>query len=292
MEEAKEIIKRLCLERGFNLCRFASPEPLDGDYFKWWLEQGFNGGMGYLGRNIEKRLHPYALFPWVKTILVVAAAYPLQDYAHSDRLKLSSYIVYPDYHRVMKGALMDVFEGIKRMFPGTQGRVFVDTAPVMEKALAVRCGIGWYGKNTLVVNRAMGSLFFLGEVYLSLEIEPDGPIGDGCLGCTRCMDACPTGALFQEYMLDARRCISYLTIEEKSLISREWRGKTDGWVLGCDACQIVCPYNKDGVEYGIFKEPILKAHHLKTRDGILNGLKGTPGARLGRRKLMDNLKLV
>jgi epoxyqueuosine reductase len=170
--------------------------------------------------------------------------YPEKIFQNESSPKVAKYAYGQDYHDVIKDKLKDFLHHIQDLIGEVNGRVFVDSAPVHERAWAQKSGLGWIGKNTLLLNRKMGSFFFLSELILDVELEPDGPIQDYCGTCTRCMDACPTDAFPKPYVLDASKCISYLTIELKKEIPVEFKNQMENWVFGCDICQDVCPWNR------------------------------------------------
>lgn len=237
----REEIKKIGESIGFNLVRVYKPEIINSDYFQGFIHNKMYGDMEYLKRTKEKRLNPYLLWKDVKSILSCAVAYRYIRY-EKDSEKIASFALYEDYHKVLKRMLKEYLKKIKEFKNDVEGKIFVDTGPVLEKEIAVRCGIGMRGKNTLVVNKDFGSFFFLGEIFLNIELEPDKPVDYDCNGCDLCIKACPTGAIFEPYKLDPRKCISYLTIEKKV---KDFDIKdTKGYIYGCDECQIVCPYNK------------------------------------------------
>ena len=201
--------------------------------------------MSYLENHFDKRLDPRKLVPGAKSVIsLVYNYYPKKDLASSDGLKIAKYAYGKDYHFVVKDKLKTFFEELKNQIGEIDGRVFVDSAPVHERAWAAKSGLGWIGKNSLLLNKEMGSFFFLAEIILDLELTPDGPVKDHCGTCTACMDACPTDAIPEPYVVDGSKCISYLTIELKDEIPHHFKDKMEGWIFGCDICQDVCPWNR------------------------------------------------
>ena len=202
--------------------------------------------MGYMANHFDKRLDPRLLVDGAKSVVTVLLNYyPEKNLPEGpDDYKLSKYAYGEDYHFVLKDKLKDLTAFIHDQIGEVNGRAFVDSAPVMDKVWAKRSGAGWVGKHTNVINRQMGSFFFIGELILDLDLEPDGPIADFCGTCTRCIDACPTDAIVEPYVVDGSKCISYFTIELKEAIPADVRGQFDNWVFGCDICQDVCPWNR------------------------------------------------
>ena len=205
-----------------------------------------HGNMGYMANHFDKRLDPTKLVEGSKSVISLVYNYfPAKDLAENKSYKIAKYAYGEDYHFVIKDKLKSFFEVLKEnISQDLQGRVFVDSAPVHERAWAAKSGIGWIGKNSLLLNRSMGSFFFLAEIISDLDLIPDGPIKDYCGTCTSCMDACPTDAIPQPYIVDASKCISYLTIELKDEIPNKFEGQFEDWVFGCDICQDVCPWNR------------------------------------------------
>lgn len=201
--------------------------------------------MAYMENHFDKRLDPSLLVPGAKSVIsLVYNYYPEKDFAKNDDYKIAKYAYGEDYHFVIKEKLQSFMGLIQDEIGEVNGRAFVDSAPVMERALAQRSGLGWIGKNSLLLNREMGSFFFLAELIIDLPLELDGPIKDYCGTCTACMDACPTDAIPQPYVVDGSKCISYFTIELKEEIPSDVKGKFENWVFGCDICQDVCPWNR------------------------------------------------
>jgi epoxyqueuosine reductase len=210
-----------------------------------WLERGFQGTMAWMSRNADKRSDPRLILPGAKSVIVVALNY-YTDVRHSDderTAKISRYAWGDDYHEVLQSKLNRLLEFVKKEAPGCSGKVYVDTGPVMEKAWAQRAGIGWQGKHTNLITQEHGSWVFLGEIIVDIDLTPDEPATDHCGSCTLCLEACPTQALVEPYVLDSTRCISYLTIEHRGAIAERLGEKFDRWVYGCDICQDVCPWN-------------------------------------------------
>ncbi len=253
MKTSKDKIRALLLEAGFDAVGFTVPGAIDhaGPRLKDWLAGGCHGQMDWMERRSRERAHPRALWPETKTIVVVASNYgpshpqenPLAKLQVTDRANISVYAQGKDYHDVMKKRLKKAARILREDFK-TDLRIFVDTAPVMEKPLAMAAGLGWQGKHTNLVSRDFGSWLFLGAIFLNLDLEPDTPATDTCGTCQSCLDICPTAAFPSPGKLDARRCISYLTIEYKGHIPLEFRGPMGNRIYGCDDCLAVCPWNK------------------------------------------------
>ena len=248
---AADVIKQRALEIGFDLVGVAPAGPSAyRDYFRQWLDGGGHGSMAYLANRFDERIDPSAYLPGARSVVCVAMNYhvslePVPPDQAGRHGRVARYALGDDYHEVVKTRLYELADWIRAEFPDAQTRACVDTAPVMEKELAARAGVGWVGKNTCLLHAEVGSWLLLGEVITTLSLAPDAPATDHCGTCTRCIDACPTGAITAPYQLDARRCISYLTIEHREDIEPELAGKVGNWLYGCDVCQDVCPYNRN-----------------------------------------------
>jgi epoxyqueuosine reductase len=244
-----ELLKSWALAAGFDRAGVAALSPsADGEAYLRWLARGDHAGMGYLERRVEARLDPASLLPGARSALCVALQYwPLAGEAEEPAgdlwPRVARYARGRDYHEVMGERLAAVAERITAEFPGAGTRPYVDTGPVLERELAARAGLGAVGKNTNLLHPEGGSWFLLGELLTTLDLDPDLPLADLCGSCTRCLDACPTGALPEPYRLDANRCISYWTIEHRGAIPEAMREGLGDWVFGCDICQEVCPWN-------------------------------------------------
>lgn len=242
-----EIIKSEALSIGFLSCGISKAEFLseEAPKLETWLKSGFNGEMTYMERNFDKRLDPRLLVPGCKSVISLLFNYHTEKKIKKDcEPKISSYAYGKDYHFVVKDKLKELLSRIKNLVGDVNGRVFVDSAPVMERAWAKKSGLGWIGKNTNLINKKVGSFFFIAELILDLELEYDQPTTDHCGSCTACIDSCPTNALATPYKMDATKCISYATIELKNNIPDSFKDNMRGWIFGCDICQDVCPWNK------------------------------------------------
>lgn len=234
---------------GFDACGIAQATALEEEsaHVEQWLESDCEGEMGYLTRNKEKRYDPRLLVEGTKSIVTVLYNYyPKQRIGDSDKFKIAKYAYGADYHDVLKRKMHQLLEGIEAQTGKLEGtRLFVDSAPVLDRAWAVRCGLGFIGKNTTLIHPKKGSFFFIGHLFLPIELEGTGkPLTNRCGRCTKCLDACPTGALEAPFHIDARKCISYLTIEYKGSLADIDPKTFNGWMYGCDICQDVCPYNR------------------------------------------------
>ena len=249
-QTAKTEITARARALGFDQVGFAAPVPgpKAAENLGAFLDQGRHGDMAWMGRNAERRADPRELWPGVGTIIALGLNYgpaddPLALLGRRERGAISVYAQGGDYHKLMKGRLKRLARGIAETY-GAEVKIFVDTAPVMEKSVAERAGLGWQGKHTNLVSRELGSWLFLGEVFTSLDLPPDEPHEDHCGACSACIDICPTAAITAPYELDPRRCISYLTIEHKGHIAEEFRKPMGNRIYGCDDCLAVCPWNK------------------------------------------------
>lgn len=247
-------IKAWAREIGFDRCGIAPATRLPrGDYLRAWLASGRAGSMDYLHRYFEQRTNPDKLLPGGRSVIVVALNYhqprpdPPPDESRCGRV--ASYAWGDDYHKVMKRKLFELADRMRSAWgEGIETRACVDTAPLLEREAAAAAGVGWIGKNTMVLHPELGSYFFLGEILTTLAIEPDEPVADHCGTCTACLDACPTDAFPAAYEMDASRCISYLTIEHRGEVPEELKSQMGDWVFGCDICQEVCPHNRKAPE--------------------------------------------
>jgi epoxyqueuosine reductase len=287
---------------GFDLVGIAPiQEPMHGAAFSDWLGHGFHGEMAYMARTAHRRLFPGQFLPWARSIVSVGLNYnapPAGDAAAGSlRGRIARYARGDDYHDAMQAKLDRLLDSVRAEAKGhVQGRAVVDAGPVLERACGARAGIGWFGKNTNLLSATIGSFFVIGELFLSLELAPDRPVRDRCGRCRLCLDACPTAAFLGPYVLDARRCISYLTIELKGAIPRGLRPKIGAHIFGCDICQDVCPYNAKGrtTPEPVFQpRPDLLAPELipllsLTEDAFKARFRGSPLLRATRRGLLRN----
>lgn len=241
-------IKQIAQELGFSACGIAAARKLDEEEprLKAFLNNNFHGEMSYLANHFEKRLDPTLLVPGAKSMVVVLLNYfPPKLQTGNKAPIISKYAYGKDYHLVIKEKLQQLLQYIQLEIAQTTGRMFTDSAPVLERAWAVQAGLGWIGKNGLLINKELGSFFFIGELVIDLELEYDKPFEkEYCGSCNQCLSACPTQALTQAYILDARKCISYLTIELKTDVPSELKPKLTKRAFGCDICQDVCPWNQ------------------------------------------------
>ncbi|MEP0985327.1 tRNA epoxyqueuosine(34) reductase QueG [Ekhidna sp.] len=245
-ESHTNLIKKKAKDLGFSFCGISKAEFLEDEapLLEEWLNRSYQGKMSYLENHFDKRLDPSKLVPGAKSVVSLVYNYFPEESHSSEVPKIAKYAYGHDYHFVIKDKLKAFLTHIQEEIGEVDGRVFVDSAPVHERAWAAKGGIGWVGKNSLLLNREMGSFFFLAELIIDLELEPDGPMKDYCGTCTACQDACPTDAIPEPYVVDGSRCISYLTIELKDEIPSEYKNKMEGWAFGCDICQDVCPWNR------------------------------------------------
>ena len=260
----KEEIRSQATDLGFGLVGFAPADPLESkEFYARWLAHGYAGEMGYLHRRLAERTDPAHLVPGARSVICLGFNYKQPPTAPPTPLHghIASYARNDDYHLILKTRLRALWNFIcERVGGSANGRYFVDTAPVLERELARRAGLGWWGKNTCLINKRSGSHFFLAEIITDLSFPYDTPAADHCGSCTRCLDACPTDAFPEPYVMDARRCISYLTIELKGYIPPDLREGMGNWIFGCDVCQDVCPWNSKSAPA---TEPT-----LKTREGL------------------------
>ena len=244
------IIRNYALDLGFDACGFAKAGRLEVEARRLdtWLNEHRNAAMAWMENNFEKRVDPTLLVSGSKTVISLLMSYHHPD--HNDQVliddqpKIAKYAQGRDYHKVLKKKLKSLYLFINDAFGGIDGRYFVDSAPVLDKAWAVKAGLGWVGKNSNILNKNFGSYFFLAELIIDMELIYDEPTTDHCGNCTRCLDACPTDALYEPYKVNANKCISYLTIEHKGEIEERYHANMKNWVFGCDICQEVCPWNR------------------------------------------------
>ncbi len=236
------------MELGFSFMGVSAARELTDEarLLERWLNQNLHGEMHYMANHFDKRVDPRKLVPGAKSVVSLLYNYHNPKLQEDEKApKISQYAYGKDYHFVVKDKLKALLQFINDEIGAVSGRCFVDSAPVLERDWAKHSGLGWIGKNTMLINKQQGSWFFLAELIIDLDLEPDGPMKDYCGTCTRCIDACPTDAISQDgYWMDGSKCISYFTIELKDELPTDMKGKFDNWMFGCDICQQVCPWNR------------------------------------------------
>lgn len=295
--ELKQKIKAQARQLGFTLCGVASCEPpARYDLFQAWLQAGNHADMRYLEN--EKRADPRLILPECKAILVLALPYENSEFGiRNSEFRIAAYALGADYHDVVPPKLKELVQFIEeRVGRPIPNRCYTDTGPILERDLAARAGLGWIGKNSMLIHPKRGSTFLLAEILLGIEIEPDAPMSDHCGNCTRCLEACPTGCILPNRTIDSRRCISYLTIENKGSVPEHLREQMGNWVFGCDICQRVCPWNR----FSAPGDSSLEAPSAELSSGDLTlspvefnrRFKRSPIKRAKRRGLLRNLAIA
>jgi epoxyqueuosine reductase len=259
-----QIIKQEAKRLGFDFCGISKADFLEEEAPKLeaWLKAGMHGKMEYMENHFDKRLNPTLLVEGAKSVVSLLYNYYPEQTQNTEAPKISKYAYGYDYHEVIKEKLKEFLNTLKEKIGDVNGRAFVDSAPVLDKAWAKKSGLGWIGKNANLINKQNGSFFFIAELIIDLDLEYDGPIQDYCGTCTKCIDACPTEAIVEPFVVDGSKCISYLTIELKDAIPNEFKNKMDNWAFGCDVCQDVCPWNR-------FSTPHHEAQ-FNNQTGLLN----------------------
>ncbi len=239
-------IKQEAKRLGFLSCGISKAEFLEEEAprLEKWLKQGMHGEMGYMENHFDKRLDPTKLVAGSKSVVSLLLNYFPEQHQKENTYKLSKYAYGMDYHFVIKDKLKSLLNFIREEIGEVNGRAFVDSAPVLDKAWAAKSGLGWIGKHSNLLTQQVGSFYFIAELIVDLKLEYDAPVTDHCGTCTACIDACPTQAIVEPYVVDGSKCISYFTIELKNEIPTEFQGKFDDWMFGCDICQDVCPWNR------------------------------------------------
>lgn len=269
MSESESLSKRLKAEAvrlGFDGCGIAKAVRLDAEAIKLeqWLSDNMNAGMGWMAGHFDLRVDPTRIVDGAKSVVSVIHNYHTRDPLPPEAAigRISNYAWGDDYHDVLKDKLGSLLDWLNTQVGDVNGRVFVDSAPVMDKVWAERAGLGWIGKHTNLINGRLGSYFFIGELIVDLELPPDAPATDHCGSCNRCIEACPTEAIVEPYVLDSNKCISYWTIEHRGNdVPADIARDTGNWIFGCDICQEVCPWNK-------FRRPTTEPH-FAARDGVV-----------------------
>ena len=241
-----DFIKNKSIELGFISCGISKSGFLENEIgrFESWLKNNYHGKMSYMERNFDKRMDTRKLVDGSKSVISLLFNYYPSKEINNNSFKISKYAYGNDYHFIIKDKLKTLLSSMRNEIGEIDGRVFVDSAPIMEKAWAKKSGLGWIGKNTNLISKKTGSFFFIAEIIVDLELEYDNEVTDHCGSCTACLDACPTDALYEPYKIDASKCISYFTIELKEQFPNDLKKDFNDWIFGCDICQDVCPWNK------------------------------------------------
>ena len=241
-----KLIKTHAQRLGFLSCGISKAEFLaeEAPRLEQWLKAGMHGQMAYMENHFDKRLDPTLLVPGAKSVVSLLYNYYPQQKQDKDSFKISKYAYGEDYHFVVKDKLKELMHVLSEEIGEIGGRVFVDSAPVLDKVWAAKSGLGWIGKHSNLLSKKTGSFFFVAELIIDLDLEYDHPVTDHCGTCTACIDACPTQAIIKPYVVDGSKCISYATIELKEAIPKSFSGQMDDWMFGCDVCQDVCPWNR------------------------------------------------
>ncbi len=245
-DEHTQLIKAEAKRLGFLSCGISKAQFLEVEAprLEKWLNQNRHGEMQYMENHFDKRLDPTKLVPDSKSVISLLLNYFPETTQREDTYKISKYAYGTDYHFVIKDKLKQLMHFIQEEIGEVHGRVFVDSAPVLDKAWAAKSGLGWIGKHSNLLTKQVGSFYFIAELILDLDLEYDSPVTDHCGSCTACIDACPTNAIVDAYVVDGSKCISYFTIELKNEIPNDVKGRFDDWMFGCDICQDVCPWNR------------------------------------------------
>ena len=254
-----QFIKTEAKRLGFLSCGISKAEFLEEEAprLERWLKEGMQGEMQYMENHFDKRLDPRKLVPGAKSVVSLLYNYYPSENQIEDTYKISKYAYGVDYHFVIKDKLKEFLSKLQDEIGEVYGRAFVDSAPVLDKAWAARSGLGWIGKHSNLLSQQLGSFYFIAELILDLELEYDSPVTDHCGDCTACIDACPTEAIIEPYVVDGSKCISYFTIELKNEIPAAFKGQFDDWIFGCDVCQDVCPWNRFSKPH---REPLFNPH--------------------------------
>ena len=241
-----DFIKNKSIELGFISCGISKSGFLENEIgrFESWLKNNYHGKMSYMERNFDKRMDTRKLVDGSKSVISLLFNYYPSKEINNNSFKISKYAYGKDYHFIIKDKLKTLLSSMRNEIGEIDGRVFVDSAPIMEKAWAKKSGLGWIGKNTNLISKKTGSFFFIAEIIVDLELEYDNEVTDHCGSCNACLDACPTDALYEPYKIDASKCISYFTIELKEQFPNDLKKDFNDWIFGCDICQDVCPWNK------------------------------------------------
>lgn len=245
-QEYTAFIKSEAQRLGFLSCGISKAEFLEQEAprLDQWLQNNYHGEMAYMANHFDKRLNPTLLVEDAKSVISLLLNYYPSETQNPESYKISKYAYGTDYHAVIKQKLQEFLHSIQSEIGEVNGRAFVDSAPVLDKAWAAKSGLGWIGKNSNLITQKVGSFYFIAELIVDLPLEYDMPTTDHCGSCTACLDACPTQAIIQPYVVDGSKCISYYTIELKNQIPVEAKGYLDDWIFGCDVCQDVCPWNR------------------------------------------------
>ena len=296
------LIKEKAIGLGFSFVGISKAGFLEEEatHLELWLKKGMHGKMAYMENHFDKRLDPRLLVEGAKSVVSLLLNYFPGESQNREAPAISKYAYGTDYHFVIKNKLSELLFFIRQNIGEVNGRAFVDSAPVLDKAWAKKSGIGWVGKNGNLINKNSGSFFFIAELILDLELEIDSPVEDHCGTCTRCIDACPTDAIAAPYIVDGSRCISYLTIELKESIPSEFSGKMNDWIFGCDICQDVCPWNSFSLpakesEFTIRKEISIMGRNdwMEITEEIFKKVfKNSPLERTGFQGLKRNLEFI
>ncbi|NOZ46809.1 MAG: tRNA epoxyqueuosine(34) reductase QueG [Chlorobi bacterium] len=256
---ASRLIKEYALKLGFQNCGISKIRELKEDkiHLQDWLKNGMNGEMHYMKNYFDKRVDPSKLMENAKSVISLSYNYYTNKTFKNKAYLISKYAYGKDYHYVIKNKLKLLITYIEKITDTNNSRAFVDSAPVLERSWAKQSGLGWIGKNANLISKKYGSFFFLSEILVNVELEYDKPIKDYCGNCTKCIDACPTGAIYEPYKINGSKCISYLTIELKNEIPENFKGNYKNWIFGCDICQDVCPWNKKSKQHN---EPDFEPH--------------------------------
>lgn len=306
LDERTEQVRQEALRLGFDACGFARARRLEKEErrLEEWLNQNRNDKLIWMENHFDKRVDPTKLVPGAQSVVSVLGSYHhpshVEEPVQENKPRISKYARGRDYHKVFKKKLYQLYQFTEELLGGLDGRVFVDSAPVLDKAWAVQAGLGWMGKNSNVLNKELGSYFFIGEMITDAKFVYNEVVTDHCGSCTRCIDACPTDAIYEPYRVDASKCISYFTIELKEDMPDEYKKSVGEWMFGCDICQDVCPWNRDA-KYGSLED-------LYPRDKMLNHdtdyweeldleqyknlFNGTPVRRAKFEKLKQNIDVV